>query len=75
MHFSAIDSKYLEAALLVAPVTILATWIIFKIEHLYDSLWEYASVRELFFSTISCANCIWLIDPFESASYNKTGLP
>ena len=36
MHFSAIDSKYLEAALLVAPVTILATWIIFKIEHLYD---------------------------------------
>ena len=71
MHFSAIDSKYLEAALLVAPVTILATWIIFKIEHLYDSLWEYASVRELFFSTISCvlvviiqALFIILVDPY-----------
>ena len=54
MHFSAIDAKYLEAAFLVAPITILITWIIFKIEHLYDSLWEYASVRELFFTTISC---------------------
>ena len=71
MHFSAIDSKYLEAALLVAPVTILATWIIFKIEHLYDSLWEYACVRELFFSTISCvlvviiqALFIILVDPY-----------
>ena len=71
MHFSAIDSKYLEAALLVAPVTILATWIIFKIEHLYDSLWEYASVRELFFSTISGvlvviiqALFIILVDPY-----------
>lgn len=71
MHFSAIDSKYLEAALLVAPVTILATWIIFKIEHLYDSLWEYASVRELFFSTTSCvlvviiqALFIILVDPY-----------
>lgn len=71
MHFSAIDSKYLEAALLVAPVTILATWIIFKIEHLYDSLWEYASVRELVFSTISCvlvviiqALFIILVDPY-----------
>ena len=71
MHFSAIDSKYLEAALLVAPVTILATWIIFKIEHLYDSLWEYASVRELFFSTIYCvlvviiqALFIILVDPY-----------
>ena len=71
MHFSAIDSKYLEAALLVAPVTILATWIIFKIEHLYDSLWEYARVRELFFSTISCvlvviiqALFIILVDPY-----------
>ena len=71
MHFSAIDSKYLEAALLVAPVTILATWIIFKIEHLYDSLWEYASVRELFFSIISCvlvviiqALFIILVDPY-----------
>ena len=71
MHFSAIDSKYLEAALLVAPVTILATWIIFKIEHLYDSLWEYASVRELFFSTIPCvlvviiqALFIILVDPY-----------
>ena len=54
MHFSAIDANYLEAAFLVAPITILITWIIFKIEHLYDSLWEYASVRELFFTTISC---------------------
>ena len=38
MHFSAIDAKYLEAAFLVAPITILITWIIFKIEHLYDRL-------------------------------------
>ncbi len=58
MHFSAIDSKYLEAALLVAPVTILATWIIFKIEHLYDSLWNMqVSGNCFFFNNLLCACC------------------
>ncbi len=47
MHVSDIDTKYLEHAFLMAPFTIILTWVVFKFIQLYDSLWEYVSVREL----------------------------
>lgn len=47
MRFGAIDTKYLEHAFMIAPFTILLTWVVFRFTHLYDSLWEYVSIREL----------------------------
>ncbi|MGN0437093.1 MAG: polysaccharide biosynthesis protein [Lachnospiraceae bacterium] len=47
MSVGAIDTKYLEHALLVVPFTITLTWVVFDFIHLYDSLWEYVSIREV----------------------------
>lgn len=47
MSISSIVTRYLERAFMIAPFTILVTWVVFKFIHLYDSLWEYVSVREL----------------------------
>lgn len=52
--FNAIGGEYLEAAFSLLPVTIIATWITFKILHLYDSLWAYVSVRELCLAVLGC---------------------
>lgn len=52
-RYAAIETKYLEAAFSILPFTILITWIVFKLSHLYESLWEYASIRELVITVIS----------------------
>ena len=54
MSFSAMENTYLSAAFTVVPITIVLTWIIFKVLHLYDSLWAYVSVRELFQAVVAC---------------------
>ena len=54
MSFSALEKTYLSAAFIVVPITIVLTWIIFKVMHLYDSLWAYVSVRELFQAVVAC---------------------
>ena len=71
MSFSSLEMTYMESALLIAPLTMGITWIVFSILHLYDSLWEYASVRELFFTTAACFSVVIIqtavmrmIDPY-----------
>lgn len=54
MHITAIEGNYLSAAFTTVPITIIITWIVFRLMHLYDSLWEYVSVRELFQAVVSC---------------------
>lgn len=71
MSFAAISHEYLNAAFSIVPLTILFTWVVFKFMHLYDSLWAYASVRELCLTVmaggivvLSQVVVINLIDPY-----------
>lgn len=48
MRFGSIDKAYLESAFGMCPWTILFMWVVFFCFHLYNSLWKYASLRELF---------------------------
>lgn len=49
-RISAIGSQYLEHAFWFVPLTILLTYVIFSSFHLYNSLWAYVSVREMFYT-------------------------
>lgn len=71
MSFAAISHEYLDAAFSIVPLTILLTWVVFKFMHLYDSLWAYASVRELCLTVMAGAIVVLsqvvvinLIDPY-----------
>lgn len=47
-EFASIAHEYLEAAFFITPMTIVLTWVIFWLSHLYTSLWESVSIKELF---------------------------
>lgn len=52
--FHGIENNYLHSAMSAMPVTIGMMLIVFSFMHLYTSLWDYASVRELFNVIVSC---------------------
>ena len=52
--FHNMEGKYLHSAMGVVPITIMIMLIVFSFMHLYTSLWDYASVRELFNVIVSC---------------------
>lgn len=47
LSFAQMQWEYVTAAFRIAPFTIAFMWVVFLVFHLYDSLWAYASVREL----------------------------
>ena len=51
---SKIDLKFLETARFYAPINIVSTIVIFMLFHLYDSLWEYASIQEMINLIMAC---------------------
>ena len=53
-HFTQIDSWYLDRFLYYLPIHIVLTLIIFSLFHMYNSLWEFASINEMVRIIIAC---------------------
>ena len=53
-HFPQIDERYLDAFLYYLPIHIVLTLIIFTLFHMYNSLWEFASINEMVRIIIAC---------------------
>lgn len=53
-HFSMIDSPYLDRFIAYLPIHIILTLIIFSLFHMYNSLWEFASINEMVRIIIAC---------------------
>ncbi len=54
-HFSQIDTPYLDRFIQYLPVHIVLTIILFWLFHMYNSLWEFASINEMVRIIIACA--------------------
>ena len=54
-HFVGIDKPYMERYWTYQPVHIVLSIIIFALFHMYNSLWEFASIEEMLRIIIACA--------------------
>lgn len=54
-HFTQIDTPYLDRFVQYLPIHIVLTIVIFWLFHMYNSLWEFASINEMVRIIIACA--------------------
>lgn len=66
---SEIPVRYTSNTLLLVAVTTLAYWLAFAVFHMYDRVWRYASIRELFLlscsvlsGSLGMVGILWLVD-------------
>ena len=54
-HFTQIDTQYLDRFIQYLPIHIVLTIVMFWLFHMYNSLWEFASINEMVRIIIACA--------------------